>query len=249
MLTIEFTVWPAGAESVPGAPAALAVAVAVLVAALVAEKVAGPFAVTFRLVVAVVVSVAKVRAIAAPTAAVVPAVVPPELLFVAPVWMAVAESAPTVSAPPVPSCAVVLLLAIAIATDGLTAVPPLAPAVAVEVMVSLELAVRVKLFAPVSCAEFATTACVVLVEMFKASDAPTPALPPEATLPADGTAVAASVTLFWALNVVVLLLRMETLEDDGTDAVLVLETKFSASEPATPMAMPDAPEVAEAESL
>jgi len=209
-----------------------------------------------RPVVAVVWSVTKARAIETPAEAAVPAPdAAPVAVDVSAVCVAVAENPPpTVSgsfeASGAPTWASVVLVTTVMPAEGLIdTAPPDEPDTAFVATVSLEPAVNVRLLAPVSCAVSWRSASVVLPSMFRATEAPTPNAPPPTppTAPTGGWADAVSVALSCALNVT--LPAMETVEPEGTDASLVLDTMFRASAPATPMFVPDTPDVADAEVL
>src|SRR5215467_5796155 len=116
-----------------------------------------------RFVVAVVVSGPTVIATAAPTATPVPAAAASAVLFVDPVWLALALKLPlTTSVPPLPRVASVLLVGSDSATAGDTAVPPAEPAVTLVVIALFDAAFIVKLLAPVTVALSCTCASVLL---------------------------------------------------------------------------------------
>ena len=234
-------------------PLALALAVAVLDCWALAVTATDPaVAVVLRSSKAVVVSVTTPTATDAPIAALVPVALPVALVAALPAWLAPTVTEPAALKAPVPdTSALVSKLATVTAATGTTATPlePLActPPSAVVSNVFLLAAVTPRLPPLVSAAPLSTQARAVSSTTCTATDAPTPTLWPP--LPACGLAVAWSLLADWARTLVAPAPLLASTAPAPTWASVRSVATLIASEPATPMLPPLAPEVAAAEKV
>ena len=154
-------------------------------------------------------------------------------------WVAVPVNAPvSVSVPSVPTRAVVVTFDRVTATAGaMSTLPPLAPIFASVIAASAAVALSVTFAAPVSVAPLSSSAVVVSVTRFRATDAPTPTLV-EVTPPAVGSAFTVLAALLAAVIVASPPVRTTA---PPTSAVVVWFTTARPSEPATEILPPPAP--------
>jgi len=183
---------------------------------------------------------------AAPTA-VEPSASPLAVVPVLPWCVAVALKLPSMFSPvPVPRLASVRLSATVMAKEPPTPVPSpaVAPDEASVVVVWLPVALSVTSSPPVRMAPFSSCASVVLSATFTAMDTPTPVLPPSALAVActSVSMVLAAVSVTSPSPACVSLLPFRAA------SVCALDT-FNANDPATPVSVPLAPDVALAPNL
>jgi hypothetical protein len=181
--SLESTVSPAGwsAESSPGAPFADAVAFELALDAFSAVNVTAPVAAMSRSVVAIASRFANVRAIAAPTAALPVEDVSPDAAVVADaVVFAMKLAAPVgLCCGPGWACELLPTLLIASASAPATVTPPpVTPVFASVIISSAAVALNERSWLVV-VANVPSSAATLLVTMFNAIEAPTPALVPE----------------------------------------------------------------------
>ena len=157
---------------------------------------------------------------------------------------AVADSAPVrVNVPPgcAPSVACVSLLETDTATTGVTAVEPFAPLFASVLISAEDSAVSVRSCAAVTTTPSPIRATVVFWPTFTATDAPTPTSVPTPP-PFDGSAFAVFAAALSAFRLTSLLPVIVTLGAPMLACVSVV-AMLIATEPATPVLPPPAPEV------
>src|SRR5262245_20096024 len=182
---------------------------------------------------------------AAPIEVLLPVLEPVAVLLLLALCLALALRLPLrLREAPLPRVASVVLVGRLNATAAPTAVPPAEPATALLFMVLLEEALRVMLPALVTVTLSSTWARLLLLTMFKATEAPTPTEPLASALLAREEALTLLLELLTAVRVSAPVLRMRVLPGP-TCAWSWLVTMLTARAPATPTPlMPLAPETA-----
>src|SRR5262245_8147236 len=184
---------------------------------------------------------------AAPTEVLVPVLEPVAVLLLLALCLAVALRLPLrLREAPLPRVASVVLVGRLNATAAPTAVPPAAPATALLFMVLLEEALRVTSLAlPRKVTPSSTWARLLLLTMFRATEAPTPTLPLASALLAREEALALLLELLTAVRVSAPLLRLRVLPGPTCAWCWLVVTRLRARAPATPTPLaPLAPETA-----